>query len=64
MHISEAREYVGRQCNITWVDRLGQEITTRLRINDLMFVPLYGAYIVGDSEEVSLEKVTRIQPLD
>ncbi len=64
MQISEAREYIGRNCHITWRDRSGREQTTVLRVNDLTFVPLYGTYLVGDSEELNLERVTSIQVMD
>lgn len=64
MTITEARPYVGRSCAVTWMDRRGEEQSTRLHIEELKFVPLYGAYLMGDIEDVCLEKVTRIQPLD
>lgn len=64
MTILEAKPYVGKNCTITWRDRRGIEQSTRLHIEDLTFVPLYGAYLVGDIEDVCLEKVTNIQLLD
>jgi hypothetical protein len=64
MTIPEAKPYVGRNCTVTWKDRRGIEQSTRLHIENLTFVPLYGAYLVGDIEDVCLDKVTRIQPLD
>lgn len=64
MHISEVREFVGKNCSVTWMDRFGREQTTILRVNDLTFIPLYGAYLVGDGEELNLEKVTRIQTVE
>ena len=64
MTIPEAKTYVGKNCSVTWKDRRGIEQSTRLHIEDLTFVPLYGAYLVGDIEDVCLDKVTRIQPLD
>lgn len=64
MQVSEAREFIGRNCSVTWKDRRGTEQTTVTRVNDLTFVPLYGAYLIGDSEELNLEKVTNIQTLD
>ena len=64
MTIPEARPYVGRNCSVTWKDRHGKEQSSRLHIEELTFVPLYGAYLVGDIEDVFLDKVTRIQLLD
>jgi hypothetical protein len=64
MTIPEAKPYVGRNCDVTWKDRHGIEQSRRLHIQELSFVPLYGAYLMGDIEDVFLDKVTRIQPLD
>lgn len=64
MTIPEARAYVGRNCSVTWKDRLGREQSLNLHVEELTFVPMYGAYLVGDIEDVCLDKVTRIQPLD
>lgn len=64
MTIPEARPYVGRNCSVTWKDRHGKEQSTRLKIENLSFVPLYGAYLMGDVDDVCLDKVTGIQPLD
>lgn len=64
MTIPEAKQYVGKNCWVSWTDRLGQEHNKVLQVEDLQFVPLYGAYIIGDTEEVRLEKVTTIRALD
>jgi hypothetical protein len=64
MNIPDARQYVGRECSITYRDRLGREHSKVLHIHDLTFIPLYGAYLVGDIEDVCLDKVTAIKPLD
>ena len=64
MTVFEAKPYVGRNCEVTWRDRRGSEQVVNLHIDDLTYVPFYGAYLVGDIEEVYLDKVTRIQPLD
>jgi hypothetical protein len=61
--ISEAKQMVGRDCQVTYLDRLGNEKTKTLHVHDLTYVPLYGAYLVGDVEDVHLDKVTAIQPL-
>ncbi len=64
LSIPEIRELVGRNCAVTWLDRLGKEHSKVLHIHDVSFVPLYGAYLVGDVEDVSLERVTSITPID
>ena len=62
--IPEIRRLIGRDCAITWRDRLGVEHSKVLHLHDVSFVPLYGAYLVGDVEDVSLERVMSIQPMD
>ena len=64
MRIPEARQFVGRNCWVSWTDRWGRAHSKVLRVEELQFVPLYGAYIIGDSEEVRLDKVTQIQPVE
>lgn len=64
MTIPEARQYVGKNCWVRWTDRLGQEHSKPLQVEDLQFAPLYGAYIIGDTEEVRLDRVTQIHALE
>jgi len=64
MTISEAKQYIGRHCWLRWSDRQGRERTKVLHVRDLQFIPLYGAYIIGDTEEVRLDRVTRIRVVD
>lgn len=64
MTIPEARPYVGKNCWVSWTDRSGQAHGKALHVEELRFVPLYGVYIIGDTEEVRLEKVTEIRALD
>jgi hypothetical protein len=64
MTVIEAKAYVGKSCTVTWLDRRGFEQVVNLHIQDLTYVPLYGAYLVGDVDEVCLDKVTGIKPLD
>jgi len=64
MTIPDARQFVGKNCSVTYRDRLGVEHSRVLHIHDLAFVPLYGAYLVGDIEDVCLDRVTAIKPVD
>jgi len=64
VNIPEARQYLGKNCAVTFVNRHGDEITRDLHVHDVTFVPLYGAYLVGDMEDVNLDRVTRISALD
>lgn len=60
MNIPEMKQYVGQDCSVTYRDRRGDEITKSLRVHDIQFVPLYGAYLIGDIEDVCLDRVTSI----
>ena len=64
MNIPEAKQYLGRHCAVTFHNRHGDEITKNLRIYDVEFVPLYGPYLIGDIEDVSLDRVTTISALE
>lgn len=64
MQLTEAKRYLGRHCAVTFRNRHGDEITKNLRVDDVTFVPLYGAYLIGDVEDVCLEKVTSISTLE
>lgn len=64
MSITEARGFVGKRCEITWTDRQGQQLKNVGTVQEAKFVPMYGVYIVTESEEVRLDKVTGIAPLD
>ena len=63
MSISEAKKYMGQQCSVTYMNRHGDAITKDLHVHDVQFVPMYGAYLIGDIEDVSLDKVTNIMSL-
>ena len=64
MTIPDARQFVGKSGAVTYRYRLGVEHRKVLHIHDLAFVPLYGAYLVGDIEDVCLDRVTAIKPVD
>ncbi len=64
MTIPEAKQYVGKNCWVTWLDRRGEEHAKVFQVESLRFVPLYGAYMMGGTEEVRLERITEIRALD
>lgn len=63
MCISEAKKLVGKVCCIQWVDRNGQQMSTVSKIHDAMFVPLYGGYLITDTEDVRLDRIKAISVL-
>ena len=64
MNASDARQYLGKNCAVTFLNRHGDEITRNLIVHDVAYVPLYGEYLIGDMEDVSLERVTKINTQD
>lgn len=60
MTVTEARQYLGKRCTVTFFNRQGEEVTRNLHLRDVAFVPLYGAYLIGDIEDVCLDRVTNI----
>lgn len=64
MRIPEAKQYLGRHCAVTYRNRHGDEVTRSLQVQDVAFVPLYGAYLIGDIEDVSLDRITSISTLE
>ena len=64
MMIPEARNYLGRDCTVTFRDRRGDVQTKIVHVADVMFIPMYGACLVGDREDIWLDRVTNIAALD
>lgn len=64
MRLPEARQYLGKRCSVTFTNRHGDEVTRSLQVHDVALVPLYGAYLIGDIEDVCLDRVTSISSID
>ncbi len=64
MKIPEAKQFMGKNCSVTFLDRHGDSITRDLHIHDVAFVPLYGAYLIGDIEDVCLDRITCISAVE
>jgi len=62
--VTEARQYLGKRCVVTFLNRQGEEVTKNLQLYDVAFVPLYGAYLIGDIEDVCLDRITNISISD
>jgi len=62
--LTEAKKLVGKICSICWLDRAGREIQTVSRIHDATFVPLYGGYLITDTDDIRLDKITTIHLLE
>lgn len=64
MQIPEAKNYLGRHCTVTFRDRLGETHTQTTHVHDVTFVPMYGACLVGDIEDIWLDRITSISTLE
>lgn len=64
MLIPEARNYLGRNCTVTYRDRHGDQHSKTMHVHDVTFVPMYGGCLVGDQEDVWLDRVTSINALE
>jgi hypothetical protein len=60
MSITEAKTYIGKICCVEWYDRHGMVMSETSRIHDATFVPLYGGYLVTDTEDVRLDKIISV----
>jgi hypothetical protein len=59
--ITDAKKFIGQVCAMKWTDRSGQEIALVSKIHDVTFVPLYGGYLIADTEDIPLDKLTEIE---
>ena len=64
MTITEAKTFVGKDCLVFWRDRFGIEQSTKLYIEALQHMSPYGTYLIGCSQDICLDKVTRIDTLN
>ena len=63
MLIPEAKNYLGKDCSVTFSDRHGSLHTHKMHIYDVTFTPMYGACLVADIDDIWLERVTSINAL-
>ncbi len=60
MKAEEAKTYMGKRCAVTHTDSQGVEVTEEIQVQDVAYVPLYGTYLIGDSQDISIDRVTKI----
>jgi hypothetical protein len=63
MYIPEAKQYLGKNVAVTYRDRHGDLHTRSLHVHDVTFVPIYGGCLVGDIEDIWLDRVTSISTI-
>lgn len=64
MFIPEAKQYLGRNVSVTFRDRHGDLHTKALRVQDVAYVPMYGGCLVGDIDDIWLDRVTSISAVE
>lgn len=64
MYIPEAKQYLGKNVAVTFRDRHGDLHTKSLHVHDVTFVPIYGGCLVGDMDDVWLDRVTNINTIE
>lgn len=64
MGITDAKQYIGKKCDVRFLDRAGTEHNMTSMIHDVTFVPLYGGYLITDTEDLRLDKVVGVQLYD
>lgn len=64
MGVRDAKAYVGMTCEITWRDRMGNTHVTLATVEDARYVPLYGAYLITDVEDIRLDQIVAIEAAD
>ena len=60
MLLNEAKTFIGKKCSIRFKDRNGQEMSVVSYIYDTIYVPLYGGYLVTDSDDIRLDRVCNV----
>ncbi len=60
MGITEAKKLIGKVCAVEWLARNGEGMSAVSRIHDVTFVPLYGGYLITDTEDVRLDRIVSI----
>ena len=64
MGITDAKQFIGKKCAVRWVDRGGSEVDTVSTIHDVTYVPMYGGYVITDTEDIHLDKIVALHPCE
>lgn len=64
MGITDAKQLIYKTCDIHWIDRRGNMMHTVSKVYDVTFVPLYGGYLIVDTEDIRLDKVSMVSILE
>lgn len=61
MKASELKDFIGKRCDIVFLNRKGDITTRKLDIQDITYVPLYGEYLIGDTEDICLDRIRSVR---
>ena len=61
MHVADAQEFVGKVCCVHWIDRAGRKFSAVSRVHEVVLMGIYGTFLVTDTEDIALEKITSLQ---
>ena len=57
MQISDAKKFIGKICTVHWLDRSGRQLEAISKIHDVTYVPMYGGYVIIDTEDVRIDRL-------
>jgi hypothetical protein len=64
MTVSEAKSFVGREVEVHYFDRHGDECSAIAFLVDVQHVPMYGTNLLFDFGEISLDRVRTLSNRD
>lgn len=64
MTTHHAKELIGRQLEVTFTDRLGNERVVTGYLLEVEFVPMYGTKLIFDTAEIAIERVVNYSELE
>jgi hypothetical protein len=59
--ITDAKKLIGKICAIEWFARNGVSQRAVTKVHDVTYVPMYGGYLITDTEDVRLDRISRVQ---
>jgi len=59
--ITDAKKLIGKICAIEWSSRNGESQRAVTKVHDVTYVPMYGGYLITDTEDVRLDRISRVQ---
>lgn len=64
MHINDVRCFIGYEVNVEFTDWNGEVKKQTTHIHEINFIPMYGACLVGDMDDIWLDRVVSISAVE